>query len=265
MNDSLDLFLQTAIEAARKAGAFIKTGFGGELGVNEVHQYDLKLEMDVRSQELITNILLGAFPDHAIYGEEGVAGDQSSEYQWIVDPIDGTVNYFYGIPHFCVSIALRKAKEIILGVVYDPMQDELFVAKKGAQPTLNGVPIRVSKREKLADAMITVGFSKNKESIEAGVKRFGELLVQVRKTRMLGSAALGMAYVAAGRLDAYIEEVISLWDVAAGILLVETAGGRAPLFEKDAAAEKYSMCCSNGLLPLDAVEAEMAAGRGSKA
>lgn len=251
-------FLSVAVDAARQAGALIKSNYGSDLGVNEILQYDLKLELDVRSQELITGILLGAFPGHAIYGEEGIAGDQSSEFQWIVDPIDGTVNYFYGIPHFCVSIALRHGREIILGVIYDPMMDELFTAEKGRAPTLNGRPIRVSQRGNMADAMITVGFSKNKESIEAGMRRFGGLLTQVRKTRMLGSAALGMAYVAAGRLDAYIEEVISLWDVAAGILLVETAGGRAPLFVRDAALEKYSMCCSNGLLPLAHIEAEMA-------
>lgn len=258
MSENSPRFLSVAIDAARQAGALIKSNYGSDLGVNEVLQYDLKLEMDVRAQQLITDILLAAFPTHAIYGEEGLAGDQSSEFQWIVDPIDGTVNYFYGIPHFCVSIALRQGTELIAGVIYDPMMDELFVAEKGGQPTLNGKPIHVSKRGEMADAMITVGFSKNKESIDAGMKRFGTLLTQVRKTRMLGSAALGMAYVAAGRLDAYIEEVISLWDVAAGILLVETAGGRAPLFPRDATAEKYSMCCSNGLLPLAHIEADMA-------
>ena len=257
MSHPIESLLATAVDAARQAGALIKTNYGTELGVNELHQYDIKLEMDVRAQELITGILLGAFPDHAIYGEEGLAGDQSSDWHWIVDPIDGTVNYFYGIPHFCVSIALRHKSDIVLGVIYDPMMDELFVASRGAEPTLNGKPIRVSKRGEMADAMITVGFSKNKESIEAGMKRFGTLLTQVRKTRMLGSAALGMAYVAAGRLDAYIEEVISLWDVAAGIILVETAGGRARLYVKDAVAEKYSMCCSNGLLPLGGIEEEM--------
>lgn len=251
-------FLSVAIDAARQAGALLKANYGGVLGVNELHQYDIKLELDVRSQELITAILLGSFPDHAIYGEEGLAGNQESDHQWIVDPIDGTVNYFYGIPHFCVSIALRAKGEIILGVIYDPMLDELFIGRKGEAPTLNGNAIQVSGRSRLADAMITVGFSKNRESIDAGMRRFKDLLFEVRKTRMLGSAALGMAYVAAGRLDAYIEEVISLWDVAAGIILVETAGGRARLFEKDAKAEKYSMCCTNGKLPLEWVEEEMA-------
>jgi myo-inositol-1(or 4)-monophosphatase len=259
---SSDAFLATALDAARQAGALLRANFGGVLGVNELKQYDIKLELDVRSQELITAIILRSFPDHAIYGEEGLGGNQASDHQWIVDPIDGTVNYFYGIPHFCVSIALRVAGEIILGVIYDPMQDEMFVGRKGHAPELNGQPMQVSGRRELSDAMITVGFSKNRESIDAGLQRFKELLFKVRKTRMLGSAALGMAYVAAGRLDAYLEEVISLWDVAAGIILVETAGGRARLFEKDAAAEKYSMCCTNGHLPLAWVEEEMA---GSKA
>ena len=257
MTQTTSPYLPVAIDAARQAGALIKANYGTDLDVNETLQYDLKLELDVRTQALITGILLEAFPTHAIYGEEGLAGDQSSEFHWIVDPIDGTVNYFYGIPHLCVSIALRQGDDLLIGVIYDPMMDELFTAEKGGTPTLNGKPIRVSKRAHLAEAMITVGFSKNKESIEAGMRRFGRLLTQVRKTRMLGSAALGMAYVACGRLDAYIEEVISLWDVAAGILLVETAGGRAPLYIKDRATEKYSMCCSNGLLPLDEVEAEM--------
>ncbi len=259
MSPSASTYLPAAIDAARQAGALIKANYGTDLGVNETLQYDLKLELDVRAQSLITAILLAAFPDHAIYGEEGLAGDQSSPFHWIVDPIDGTVNYFYGIPHFCVSIALRHGSDILIGVIYDPMLDELFVAEKGGLPTLNGKPIRVSPRAHLADAMITVGFSKNKESLDAGMRRFSRLLTQVRKTRMLGSAALGMAYVACGRLDAYIEEIISLWDVAAGILLVETAGGRAPLYLKDAALQKYSMCCSNGLLPLADVETEMGA------
>lgn len=255
--DHSDEFLSTALDAARQAGALIKANFGGVLGVNEMKQYDIKLELDVRSQDLITAIILRSFPEHAIYGEEGIGGNQASDHQWIVDPIDGTVNYFYGIPHFCVSIALRIGTEIVLGVIYDPMQDEMFVGRTGHAPTLNDRPISVSGRAQLSEAMITVGFSKNKESIDAGLQRFKELLFQVRKTRMLGSAALGMAYVAAGRLDAYIEEVISLWDVAAGIIIVETAGGRAKMFARDTVAEKYSMCCTNGRLPLAYIEQEM--------
>ena len=259
MSTPYDSMLAVAKDAALQAGALIKANFGGTLGVNEMKQYDIKLELDVRSQELITAVILRSFPDHAIFGEEGIGGNQASDWQWIVDPIDGTVNYFYGIPHFCVSIALRKAGEIVVGVIYDPMQDEMFVAVRGEKPTMNGQPISVSPRTQLSDCIITCGFSKNKESIDAGAKRFIDLAFKVRKVRMLGSAALGMAYVACGRLDAYVEEALSLWDIAAGMLLIETAGGKAPLFARDKEGIGFSMCCSNGKLPLEDVEAQMAA------
>lgn len=261
MTDSLPsqaAYLEIATDAARQAGALLREHYGQAQNVNEMKQYDIKLELDVRSQELITAVLLEAFPDHAIYGEEGIAGNQSSPFQWIVDPIDGTVNYYYGIPHFCVSIALRNAGEIILGVIYDPMMDELFVAQKGEKPTLNGRPISASNRATLAEAVVTVGFSKSKQSIDVGFKRFQDIAYRVRKTRMLGSAALALAYIACGRLDAYIEEIISLWDVAAGLLLAETAGGRVKLFPKDQVGEKFSLCASNGNLPVAEFEQAMA-------
>src|SRR5215213_764267 len=145
--------LETAIAAAHSAGELLRSSFGQPLDVNAFEAHDIKLELDVRTQELITNHLLGAFPDHALYGEEGIAGNQASEYQWIVDPIDGTVNYFYSLPHFCISIALRRGEEIQLGVILDPMRDELWAVVRGAPATLNGAPIRVSQRTKLSDAI----------------------------------------------------------------------------------------------------------------
>jgi myo-inositol-1(or 4)-monophosphatase len=259
---SLDAFVQIACRAAREAGALLRENYGADHSVNEMHQYDIKLELDVRSQQLIEGILLTAFPDHALYGEEGLAGNQESPFQWIVDPIDGTVNYFFAIPHFCVSIALRCEGETIVGVIYDPMMDELFLAQKGHKPTLNGRVISSAKRATLAEAVVTVGFSKSKASIDAGFKRFVDIAYRVRKTRMLGSAALALAYISCGRLDAYIEEIISLWDVAAGILLVESAGGRVAIFPKDQAGEKYSLCAGNGSLPLGEFEAQMEAFAG---
>ncbi len=255
----LDSFLATATTAAQAAGAFIKSHYGEAPVVNEMKKYDIKLELDVQSQTMIEGILLAAFPEHAIYGEEGLAGNQASPFQWIVDPIDGTVNYFYGIPHFCVSIALRHEGQIILGVIFDPMMNDLWLARRDGKPTLNGRSIHVSDRSELAEAVVTVGFSKSKASIDAGFKRFVDIAYRVRKTRMLGSAALAMAYISCGRLDAYIEEIISLWDVAAGLLLVETAGGATKLFPKDTVGEKYSLCSSNGLLPLDEFITEMGA------
>src|SRR4030095_3970552 len=113
-----------------------------------------QLALHVRPQELITQRLLGQFPEHAIYGEEGIAGNQQSEFQWIVDPIDGTVNYFYSLPHFCISIRLREREEIIVGVIYDPRRDELWQVERGGKPTLNGREIHVSSRSQLSDAVL---------------------------------------------------------------------------------------------------------------
>ena len=247
MSEPLDI----ACAAARAAGALLRENYESDLNVDEVHDYDIKLELDVRSQELITEHILAAFPDQAIYGEEGLAGNQDSPFQWIVDPIDGTVNFFYGIPHFCVSIAMREAGELKLGVIYDPMADELFAVEAGGTPIRNGKPISASSRTTLREAVVTVGFSKSKESLDAGMARYKAIAYQVRKTRMLGSAALALAYIACGRLDAYIEEQISLWDIAAGQLLVEAAGGRVELVPSASAADKFSIKADNGKLPLE--------------
>ena len=239
--------LDSALAAAHAAGTLQRDNFETELGVGEMLTYDIKLDLDIRCQQAISQVLLTDFPDSCVLGEEGSEGDQSAELQWIVDPIDGTVNYFYGIPHFCTSIALRRRGEIVLGVIYDPMQDEMFTVEKGGGAKKNGKPIRVSKRATLADAVITVGFSKSAEAIKAGGERYLRLAHQVRKTRMLGSAALAMAYIAAGRLDAYLEESINLWDIAAGWLMIEEAGGTVAIIG-DASAPKFSICASNGLL-----------------
>ena len=239
-------FVNVAADAARQAGALLREQANTSKVVDEMLDHDIKLELDVRCQDLITEIILKAFPDHAIYGEEGLAGNQDSDYQWIVDPIDGTVNFYFGIPHFCVSIAVRHAGNMVAGVIYDPMQDELFAVHEGAPATLNGHPISCSPRSELKECVVTVGFSKTKESMAAGMKRYGDIAFRVRKTRMLGSAALAMAYIACGRLDAYIEEIISLWDIAAGKMLVEAAGGRVDLTPSAHAEDKFTIVSSNG-------------------
>jgi myo-inositol-1(or 4)-monophosphatase len=243
--------LPTAIAAAREAGALLRQHFGTALDVNEFHAHDIKLDLDVRSQDLITAHLLGAFPDHAIFGEEGIAGNQASEFQWIVDPIDGTVNYFYGIPHFCISIALRQAGEILLGVIYDPQRDELWAVERGGIPTLNDQSIAVSARTKLSDAVLSVGFSKTATTIAAGLPLLEKYVKRARKCRLMGSAALDLAYVACGRLDAYIEQSVSLWDVAAGKLLVEAAGGSFQMTERADAPGKISVVASSGRIDLN--------------
>ena len=243
-------FLTAAIAAARSAGALLRQHFGAPLAVNEFHAHDIKLDLDVRAQELITVALLGQFPDHAIFGEEGLAGNQASEFQWIVDPIDGTVNYFYGIPHFCISIALRRAGEIQVGVIYDPARDELWAVEKGGTPTLNDKPIQVSTRTKLSDAVLSIGFAKSAATIAAGLPLLEKYVQRARKCRLMGSAALDLAYVACGRLDAYIEQQDSLWDVAAGKILVEAAGGTFQMTERVDVPGKISVVASSGRIDL---------------
>ena len=242
--------LDTALAAARAAGELLRTHFGKPLDVNEFAAHDIKLDLDVRAQTLITEILLGAFPDHAIFGEEGIAGNQASDWQWIVDPIDGTVNYFYAIPHFCISIALRCGDEIQVGVIYDPMRDEMWAVERGGTATLNGAPIAVSQRTQLSDAVLSVGFSKTKTTIAAGLPLLEKYVQRARKCRLMGSAALDLAYVACGRLDAYIEQSVSLWDVAAGMILVESAGGQFQMTPREDTPEKISVVASNGKIDL---------------
>ena len=250
---SIDLhpFLAAATSAAKRAGQLLRENFGTAPEVNELLDHDIKLELDVRTQSLITDDLLTAFPDHAIYGEEGVAGNQASEWQWIVDPIDGTVNYFYGIPHFCISIALRRGDDILLGVILDPMRDELWTVVLGEKPLLNGKPIAVSSRKELRDSVLSIGFAKSKTTIAAGLPVVEKFIGRARKIRLMGSAALDLAYVACGRLDAYIESSVSLWDVAAGKLLVESAGGRFEMAPRTDNPDKMSVRAWSGLINID--------------
>ena len=243
-------YLDAAIDAARAAGQLLRHNFQQPLRINSAEAHDIKLEIDVRAQELITESLLKKFPEHALYGEEGIVGDQTSDHQWVVDPLDGTVNYFYGIPHFCVSIALRFKGEIIVGVIYDPIREEIWTAQKGAEPTLNGKPFRVSERADLAEAVISVGLSKTGATIDAGLPLLQAMVYRARKCRLMGSAALDMAYVACGRFDAYIEQGISLWDIAAGWILVETAGGTVEMKPRADMKDKYSIVASNGVIDL---------------
>jgi myo-inositol-1(or 4)-monophosphatase len=250
MPDLIPAALQVAITAARAAGALLNSHAGRPPTVNEMLAHDIKLALDVEAQDLITRHVLDAFPDHAIYGEEGLAGNQASDWQWIIDPIDGTVNFFYGIPHYCISIALRHAGKIVLGVILDPARNELWQTIEGGPSLLNGAVIRVSDRAQLSDAVVSVGFSKTKATINAGLSLLPKYLERVRKVRLMGSAALDLAYVAAGRLDAYVEQSVSLWDVAAGKLLVENAGGKFEMTPRPDNPDKISVRAWSGAFEL---------------
>ena len=244
-------YLASATKAAHTAGQLLRDNFHTPKDVDAATHHDIKLALDRESQDLITDLLLKEYPSHAIYGEEGLAGDQSSPFHWIVDPIDGTVNFFYAIPHFCVSIALRKDEEFIAGVIHDPMVNETWSVEVGSAPKLGNLPCRVSDRTKLEEAIIFIGFGKDEKSLEIGLPRFKRASLKVRKMRMMGSAALGMAYVACGRLDAYVESRISLWDIAAGKLLVEQAGGKVELTPHPDNPEIYAIVATNGKIPIE--------------
>ena len=250
MSTDYTAYLRAAEQAARLAGAFLREHFFSFKQVDEALQHDIKLRLDKESQELISDYLLSVFPDSAILGEEGNVGLAQSDYCWIVDPIDGTVNYFYGIPIFCVSIALQHKGKLVMGCVYDPMQQECFSAIAGHAPTLNGQPIAVSSRSRMAEAVVFIGHGTHDGSGEAGIRRFAHISRQVRKIRILGSAALTLCYIAAGRFDAYVEGRICLWDFAAARVILEAAGGVVEFTPQAEDAVRGSILAWNGLIPL---------------
>jgi len=248
----LNIWHEKAIATARAAGERIAAAATGELQINEETHHDLKIQLDVDTQNFIESELLGAFPDHHILGEEGGSGNDGKGVEWIVDPIDGTVNLAYGIPHYCVSIACRVEGEFVLGVVYDPGRDECFEAFRGGGTRCNGKPISVSARVELQQAILSLGFSKTKESVEKCLDLYVHYARNARKLRAMGSAALDMAYVAAGRIDGYIEQGISIWDIAAGKVLIEEAGGKIVLTEQPG-REKFHVKAWNGKVDLPMV------------
>jgi myo-inositol-1(or 4)-monophosphatase len=245
--------LACAVTAARASGRLMRKNLRATKKIASATQHDIKLELDVLCQKRIERVLRRAFPDIAILGEEGVLGDPTAPRRWVVDPIDGTVNFTYGIPHCCVSIALQirpaRASEYqtVAGVVYDPFCDELWTAIRGGPARLNGTIIRVSQRRRLDEAIVSVGFAKQTHSLNKMLPTLNQLIHRVRKIRIMGAAALAMVYVASGRLDAYLEYGLRLWDIAAGGLILECAGGefwRKPLDGEHA----YHVKAGNGRL-----------------
>jgi len=265
--------LNTAVKAARAAGALMKKHFHEPKKASEITQFDIKLELDVKCQQLIERTLHKAFPKISVLGEEGASGDAATPLRWVIDPIDGTVNYAYGIPHACVSIALQekvsnpggnsngarsKAQNrhsvspdgyaTVVGVVYDPFTDELWTGTRGGKAFLNGRPISVTGNTTLSESIVAMGFSKRQDSLTEMLPVMNRLIHRVRKVRMMGAAALSLTYVASGRHDAYLESGVRLWDIAAGGLIVECAGGE--FFHQALPGENhaYRLIVNNGLL-----------------
>ncbi|MBN1448129.1 MAG: inositol monophosphatase [Bacteroidetes bacterium] len=225
--------LDTAIRAAREAGDILLHHFGDlrHIEIKNNQQFNLVTEADTNAEKRIVDVLLEAFPDHGILGEEGGKRKGSAPYKWIIDPLDGTTNFTHSFPIFSISIALEKDGELVLGVIYDPARDEMFTAERGAGAFLNGERIHVSDETRIDRAMLVTGFPYNiRENPDYCYERFIGFLKEAQAIRRLGSAALDCAYVAAGRLDGFWEVSLQPWDKAAGHLLIEEAGGRVSDF-----------------------------------
>ncbi len=225
--------LTVAIEAAKEAGKFLKYSIGRvrNIQVKKGEERNLVSEIDKISEEKIIGIIRRHYPNHAILAEESGSSDTSSEYKWIIDPLDGTTNFLHGLPIYCVTIAVERKGEVVAGVVYDPNLDELFTSEKGSGAYLNGKRISVSKTEDLIQSLLVTGFPYDiAKNPDHAVEHFVNFLSEARGVRRLGSAALDLAYTAAGRFDGFWEVNLNPWDMAAGMLFVSEAGGKVTDF-----------------------------------
>lgn len=219
-------YLDSAVEIAQDAGALLRQYFERRVRFELKGDFDLVTEADRASEKLIVGRLAALYPDHGILAEEGGGHHGSSEYRWYVDPLDGTTNFAHSYPVFNVTLALEKAGELIAGVVFDPYRNELFTCEKGGGAFLNGRRIHVSRAPKLGECLFSTGFPSRRRHLDVNIHFYYQLAMATHGVRRGGSAALDLAYVACGRLDGFWEFSLSPWDMAAGKLLVEEAGGR---------------------------------------
>ncbi len=232
MDTVLNDYAYQAAQIARDAGEILRDRFGQPHDVRFKGTIDLVTEADRAAEDLIADRLRDLCPEHVLLCEEGSVGAMSrSAYRWVVDPLDGTTNYAHGYPCFCVSIALARQDELLIGVIYDPTRDELFAAERGAGATLNERRIRVSEIDDLNRAMLCTGFPYDVRERGDFARHFARFIMSAQAVRRDGSAALDLAYVACGRFDGFWEEGLQPWDVAAGVLLVEEAGGRVSRYD----------------------------------
>ncbi len=219
--------LETAQEAALKAGKYLRDSFDDRPDVQYKGEIDLVTERDLNSQKIIFDIIQERFPDHSVLGEENLDIDRGNRYLWIIDPLDGTTNYAHAIPMYSVSIAFRAEGETRAGVVYIPMLDELFYGVKGGGAFLNKKKLSVSKEQDPAKCLLATGFPYDRKvSKENNLDHFAHMIMKVRCIRRMGSAAVDLCYTAAGRFDAFWEPKLHPWDTAAAALLVSEAGGK---------------------------------------
>ena len=242
--------LEFIIDLSRQAGEILKEGYGKVHQVHYKGPIDLVTEIDHKSEELLVSLILSAFPEHTVIAEESGLTQGSMEDCWYIDPVDGTSNYSRGLPMFCVSIAFARHGKMSLAAIYDPLRDEAFYAEKGGGAFLNGTPIHVADTADLLTSMLVTGFPYDMEQEENNINNFVNMIKKAHTVRRLGSAVLDQAYVAMGRLDGYWEAGVSAWDIAAGTLLIEEAGGLVTRIngEPDYMKPPYDILAANPVL-----------------
>ena len=230
-------YLEAAIEIAQEAGKILREEFDRPAQISYKGDVDLVTQADKKSEQAIVARLTKYFPEHSIAAEEGSGHESPSEFRWHVDPLDGTTNFAHGYPCFAVSIALEQRGELLAGVVYNPIYEELFAASRGGGATLNDKRIFVSKTDRLATSLLCTGFSVHKRSASSNIHYYWDFTLRSHGVRRDGSAALDLASVAAGRFDGFWEFGLKPWDTAAGVLLIEEAGGMV----SDFAGQPYQL------------------------
>lgn len=250
----MDDFLKVAVEAARVAGK-IQLERRKHLGkLSYKGNINIVTEVDLLCEEKILAIIKNSFPDHSILAEEKGETRTGSDYKWIIDPLDGTTNYIHDFPCYCSSIALEIKGDLVIGVVYQPVLDELFIAQKGKGAFLNGDKISVSKSKLLKESLVATGFAYDVHDSDVdNINHFTNFIKRAQAVRRPGSAALDLCYVAAGRFDGFWELKLYPWDVAAGVLLVQEAGGKITNLE----GESYSIYSKNVLANNGRIHREM--------
>jgi myo-inositol-1(or 4)-monophosphatase len=242
-------YLEAAVEIAREAGRVLREELDRPPDIAYKGDFDLVTQADRRSEEVIVKRLQRYFPQHAIAAEEGTGKDNDSEYRWHVDPLDGTTNFAHGYRCFCVSMALARKNELLLGVVYNPVYEELFTAARGEGAIFNGKKMNCSKIDSLKTSLLCTGFPNHKRHSNPNIYYYWDFTLRSHGVRRDGSAALDLAYVAAGRFDGFWEFGLNPWDTAAGVVLVEEAGGRITDLEgRSYVLGGYSILASNGFI-----------------
>jgi myo-inositol-1(or 4)-monophosphatase len=249
-NVDLDLFRAVAADAALISGRIQKDRLGSDIGIKNKGELDLVTEVDKACEAAIIARLRRSFPSHDVIAEESAPSLSGSDYVWYVDPLDGTTNYAHNYPFYCTSIALACKGELVASAVYDAVKDELFTAARGRGATRNGFPMKVTAAAELKRSVFLTGFPYDlRDDVRHTIRFFERFLHHARALRRDGAAALDLAYVAAGRIDGFFEERLHPWDVLAGALLVEEAGGRVSRFDgAPIGANANQVVASNGVL-----------------